>query len=147
MCYFKEIENGCKSIIFNLGVPNLFLGRTSVSDMLKVVMSEPPFRNPPNLGGGDHIVKHTSEGKVGNHEEDRCPPLRDRAIRNCVHPALKLRTIHANVESIMWRGMVTSGKPTASDRRPFQALESLHNQSSRKEHASIHHERRVNVQV
>ena len=32
---------------FNFGGPNLLLGRTSFSVMLKVVMSEPPFRDQP----------------------------------------------------------------------------------------------------
>ena len=33
----------------NLGEPNLLLGRTSLSGMLKVVLSESPFRDQPYI--------------------------------------------------------------------------------------------------
>ena len=42
-----------KTLFSIWGVPNLLFGRTSFSGMLKVVLSEPPFRDQPY---GGHIV-------------------------------------------------------------------------------------------
>ena len=61
---FKEIEIGCINDKMSIrGGPNLLLGRTSFSGMLKVVMSEPPFRDQPyclaNGANNAAYKKHT----------------------------------------------------------------------------------------
>ena len=57
MCHFKEIENGCKIIMFIRFVWCVWVGEGNteppfrvnffLSGMLTVVLSEPPFRDQP----------------------------------------------------------------------------------------------------
>ena len=52
---------------FNLGGPNLLLGRTSFSGMLKVVMSEPPFRDKPYTCGPG-ITRYKCEPEIAMYK-------------------------------------------------------------------------------
>ena len=47
MGHYKEVEIGCINEKQSIWGPSLLLGRTSFSDMLEVVMSEPPFQDQP----------------------------------------------------------------------------------------------------
>ena len=47
MCHFKENENEYKNIIFDLGVTEPPFRANLLFGMLKVILSEPPFRDQP----------------------------------------------------------------------------------------------------